>query len=70
MAVSQVGSFRQDRYSQDLPFCTFRDPGAARYVRFAARSAAPCAPSPVMRTGFACTFHGHPYGEYHNMILN
>jgi hypothetical protein len=36
---------------------------AARYARYAARSAAPFAPSTVMGGGFACTFHGHPYGS-------
>jgi hypothetical protein len=24
----------------------------------------------VICTGFACTFQGHPYGEYLNMFLN
>jgi hypothetical protein len=34
-----------------------------------ARSAAPWAPSTVIGTGFACTFHGHGYGQYHNFFF-
>jgi hypothetical protein len=32
-------------------------------------SAAPCAPSTAMRDGFACTFHGHRYGEFHELFF-
>ena len=44
--------------------------GTNPQMRMPRASAAPRAPSTAMRDGFACTFHGHPYGEYLNMFLN
>jgi hypothetical protein len=49
---------------------TFRHHEHGAVCAQAARSAAPCAPSTVMRTGFACTFHRYEYGGHLTKILN
>lgn len=43
---------------------------AARYASGPRASAAPWAPSTAMRSGLACTFPGHWYGEFRHVLMN
>ncbi len=66
-------AYRQGRRGIRVPgeACSLPHPrGTNPQTRMPRASAAPRAPSTVTCTGFACTFHRHPYGQYLNMFLN